>query len=568
MDVGSVEEAESLRRSIIADPSEFNNVAKYMSRLGLFCTSDRPSHLELAEADFERIDDLEAKDGALVTDGAGYVRLSLAIQLFAGLPEPQPVPSAFQFRCRGLKGVLVVLPDEHPVFDGHIGKILYRKSQEKFKSNHMVMGVVKEAKVHRVTLNREAINLLESLYLSRRGKEEWNLPNVLIEKQEDFLEEAALFLENSTDALRELSKHFELKELEQIKGSFDLVSEPHFFRLLRCCHRIGVSDLCKRANLPVRDGCLVMGIPDYSGRLATDQIFLMIPDEDPMEDSSSSGGRVIQGPVIIYRNPCLHPGDIRRVEAVDIPELHGTPSVVVLPAETADYSLAASCSGGDLDGDQFSVIWDTNLVPPAQLCQPYCDYDALPGNEAEEVDDVTQPEQMAAFFFKCFENDALGRVANMHLALCDQLPKGAMDPLAKQLALSQAVAVDFPKTGKVTEVPKVAQDLVRSGGYPDFMEKKGTGESYISKKVLGELYRGCKSYLFNFDMEEEEKRKIPLDKSLEVEGFYECIEEAERAYNHYVMDMQRLMTQFSLKCEEEVILGRAVVWHPLLNGDR
>ena len=78
MDVGSVEEAESLRRSIIADPSEFNNVAKYMSRLGLFCTSDRPSHLELAEADFERIDDLEAKDGALVTDGAGYVRLSLA----------------------------------------------------------------------------------------------------------------------------------------------------------------------------------------------------------------------------------------------------------------------------------------------------------------------------------------------------------------------------------------------------------------------------------------------------------------------------------------------------------
>jgi hypothetical protein len=34
------------------------------------------------------------------------------------------------------------------------------------------------------------------------------------------------------------------------------------------------------------------------------------------------------------------------------------------------------------------------------------------------------------------------------------------------------------------------------------------------------------------------------------------------------MDMQRLMAQFSLKCEEEVILGRAVVWHPLLNGDR
>jgi hypothetical protein len=32
--------------------------------------------------------------------------------------------------------------------------------------------------------------------------------------------------------------------------------------------------------------------------------------------------------------------------------------------------------------------------------------------------------------------------------------------------------------------------------------------------------------------------------------------------------MKRLMAQFSLKTEEEVVLGRAVVWHPLLNGDR
>jgi RNA-dependent RNA polymerase len=370
-----VTEVEELRKRIIPDPSKFKNAAKYMSRLGLFCTSDRPSQ-EIPTEDFEEIPDLAAKDGALVTDGAGYIRLSLATQLFDHLEEPRPVSSAFQFRCRGLKGVLVVLPDEHTVFEGHRGKILYRPSQEKFASVHTVMGIVKEAKVHRVTLNRESINLLESLYLSRKAKEQWNLPNVLVEKQEAFLEEAALFLEYSTDAARELSKFVEPKELERIKAAFDLVTEPHFFRLLRSCHRIGVSDLCKRANLPIKDGCLVLGIPDYSGRLATDQIFLKIP-----ADEANSGGvdRVILGPVIIYRNPCLHPGDIRLVTAVDVPELHLTPSVVVLPAETADYSLAASCSGGDLDGDQFSVIWDAELVPPAHLCQQPCDYDALPG---------------------------------------------------------------------------------------------------------------------------------------------------------------------------------------------
>jgi len=178
-------EVEELRKRIIPDPSKFKNAAKYMSRLGLFCTSDRPSQ-EIPTEDFEEIPDLAAKDGALVTDGAGYIRLSLATQLFDHLEEPRPVPSAFQFRCRGLKGVLVVLPDEHTVFEGHRGKILYRPSQEKFASVHTVMGIVKEAKVHRVTLNRESINLLESLYLSRKAKEQWNLPNVLVEKQEAF----------------------------------------------------------------------------------------------------------------------------------------------------------------------------------------------------------------------------------------------------------------------------------------------------------------------------------------------------------------------------------------------
>jgi hypothetical protein len=86
------------------------------------------------------------------------------------------------------------------------------------------------------------------------------------------------------------------------------------------------------------------------------------------------------------------------------------------------------------------------------------------------------------------------------------------DPHSKKIFLFRNTA------GKTPEVPKDAQDMVKATGYPDFMEKKG-GESYISKKVLGELYRGCKSYLFNFDMEEEEKRKIPLDKGLEVEGY-------------------------------------------------
>ena len=35
------------------------------------------------------------------------------------------------------------------------------------------------------------------------------------------------------------------------------------------------------------------------------------------------------------------------------------------------------CSGGDLDGDQFGVVWDQRLIPPPNRECPPMDYDSL-----------------------------------------------------------------------------------------------------------------------------------------------------------------------------------------------
>ncbi len=93
----SWQEAAALRRRIVRNPAQFNNVAQYISRLGLFCTADRPSRLQLALSDFELIDDMKARDGALVTDGAGYIRLALATRLFQAVLQirPEVVPVTF-----------------------------------------------------------------------------------------------------------------------------------------------------------------------------------------------------------------------------------------------------------------------------------------------------------------------------------------------------------------------------------------------------------------------------------------------------------------------------------------
>jgi hypothetical protein len=39
--------------------------------------------------------------------------------------------------------------------------------------------------------------------------------------------------------------------------------------------------------------------------------------------------KVIVGDVLVTKNPCSHPGDIRKVKAVDVPELRHLQNVVV-----------------------------------------------------------------------------------------------------------------------------------------------------------------------------------------------------------------------------------------------
>ena len=134
------------------------------------------------------------------------------------------------------------------------------------------------------------------------------------------------------------------------------------------------------------------------------------------------------------------------------------------------------------------------------------------------------------------QNDALGRVAHMHLALCDILEDGACDPLAIDLAKSQSVAVDFPKTGIIPTVPLKAKMTVKDNGHPDFMEK--SGKSYVSEKLLGKLYRRVTSLIFEDSDVSMEDFAVPHpDPQLFVEGHQQYLTEAKIISKHYSYDM-------------------------------
>ena len=54
---------------------------------------------------------------------------------------------------------------------------------------------------------------------------------------------------------------------------------------------------------------------------------------DREEEFNKNRKRVVKGPVVVSRNPCLHPGDVRQLEAVDKPQLGHIVDCIVFPRQ-------------------------------------------------------------------------------------------------------------------------------------------------------------------------------------------------------------------------------------------
>lgn len=176
------------------------------------------------------------------------------------------------------------------------------------------------------------------------------------------------------------------------------------------------------------------------------------------------------------------------------------------------------------------------------------EYDAPPAKEKEtsvEIEDVIE------FFVKFIESDQLGRLANAHQAFADQ--DSVLSEICKKIALAFSYAVDFPKTGYVAELPEEMKQ--QSISYPDFMQK--SGKSYISKKIIGQMYRKCKS-IFQQNQNKLNHDLIELNPSYLIDGYEAHLEEAKQIYSRYRAELKRVMSHFGCDQENELFVGVCV----------
>lgn len=195
-----------------------------------------------------------------------------------------------------------------------------------------------------------------------------------------------------------------------------------------------------KARIPVKDGYTLFGVMDETEILREGEVFCIVEVDGHARVITGKYGRK----VIVTRSPALHPGDIQLATAVTVPEDSPLMQLrnCICFSQKGSRDLPSQLSGGDLDGDKFHVIFDTNaetkdIFPPADYAR----------QTPIELKRKVNREDMTDFFVKFMETDQLGRICNTHKMLADQSKEGVRDPLCVTLAEMASTAVDFSKTG-------------------------------------------------------------------------------------------------------------------------
>ncbi|CAN0335609.1 unnamed protein product, partial [Ascophyllum nodosum] len=484
-------------REWIGDLSHINVVGKYAARLGQSLSSTTST----ATVPHHRKALIDDKDSGpyMFTDGCGLMSNELARRVAdaLGLPKNEPPPSAFQVRIGGCKGMLAVWPDKVMArVSGKPGCMMaVRPSLQKFPSNRNDLEVIQYARELPFFLNRQFITLLSTLDVPDEPIEEDLFPRMVDDfdkmvRDRAVAEAALVRYYNSASRKKAGKAEFGplAEALAMVKAGFDVQSNPFLQSVLRATRDKAMVDLRTRTRILVPEAACLIGVVDETGLLQPGEVFFSLaanPGQLPTGVTAPPTGTL----VLVCRNPSLHPGDLRVLRTTDIPQLRHLHNVVVFSC-VGDRPEPSKMSGGDLDGDLYSVVWDQRLLPPSR---PWKEgggrnFEAMgyapPAPPLRSSAEEVTVKEITSFFVKYVVNDNLGMIANAHLAWADKLEDGAKSPECIKLAELHSTAVDFCKSGVPAEFPR---DL-RVKSYPDFMLKKNK-DTYPSPKLIGRLFR-------------------------------------------------------------------------------
>ncbi|CAI9096669.1 OLC1v1032867C1 [Oldenlandia corymbosa var. corymbosa] len=361
------------------------NIAKCAARMGQ-CFSSTYATVEVPPDEVvPKFDDI-VRNTFVFSDGIGMISAELATKVAKRLKLSEDPPCAYQIRYAGCKGVVACWPTQVK------GRHLYlRESMQKFESNHRILEICSWTRFQPGFLNRQIVTLLSALGV--RDSIFWKMQESMIFKLNKMLEDVDV----AFDVLNASCADGNTAAI-MLSAGFEPKTEPHLRGMLTSIRTAQLGDLRERARIFVPHGRWLMGCLDELAVLEQGQCFIQV-SHPSLETCFSKHGsvfskankkklQVITGLVAVAKNPCLHPGDVRILEAVDLPELRHLDDCLVFP-QKGDRPHTNEASGSDLDGDLYFVTWDENLIPPSKSSWTPMDY--APGETIKLPREVKKP---------------------------------------------------------------------------------------------------------------------------------------------------------------------------------
>lgn len=350
-------------RSWMGDFRSIRNVAKYAARLGQSFSSSTET-LSVAQDEVERIDDVKVvrddtpsifSDGIrkisfdfacsvarkfglirgettyIFSDGIGKISVDFARRVARKCGLRGDIPSAFQIRYGGYKGVVAIDPTLLEK------KMSLRPSMLKYQSNDTKLNVLGWSKYQPCFLNRQIITLLSTLGVK---------DHVFEKKQSEAIAELQEVLVDPLKALEALDLMSMGENVcilkEMLICGYKPDEEPFLAMMLQTFCSSQLQDLRTKSRIFIPRARRMMGCLDETGTLEYGQVFVQFSGtgqrrfhEESIKfneyTSSTDRNFLVKGKVAVAKNPCLHPGDLRVLEAIDVEALHHMVDCVVFP---------------------------------------------------------------------------------------------------------------------------------------------------------------------------------------------------------------------------------------------
>uniref|UniRef100_A0A914YFI8 RNA-dependent RNA polymerase n=1 Tax=Panagrolaimus superbus TaxID=310955 RepID=A0A914YFI8_9BILA len=462
-----------------------------------------------------------------LSDGIGIidVRFARQIQHELGLTT---MPSAFQFRCLGCKGMVAVDPYNKNLFsNGGNYFVMFRDSQMKFRTiaeRDIDFDVIKYSAPCPLKLHRAFIALLIAL-----AREQGRLEIVESRIHQLFTEAFIQILKSLYDptafakALRGLPKHFPIDKFYPEQ----LIHEP-FFRSIVEVNAVSVAkQLNSKCQIPLPPdlGRTAFGVLDETGVLKPGQVFFQYA-KNVYSKSPNPELLILQGKVGITKSPMFHPGDIRYVQAIDHPLLHHHKNTVVFCNHGA-RPLPDEIGGGDLDGDEFSVFWD----PPLLL--KHAEAADFPSPDTSSLQNVSVEElhhSHAEFRIDYELYNNLEQISNCFISHL-VLHHPNHDEIEK-IAKSGDLAVNSFKSGVFADAIGPQEKPVY---FPAFMNKRHE-PSFQSPHILNIIHKRCTKIYLMMQLVQDNLRKSRMQKPI-IE--FEASEYAKNMYQRYCSEITK-----------------------------